>query len=91
MEYFHSSYTRLINNETYYFVKKYLFFPELTEVEPLLANYGMHPDFYTACNIATVVDPAIREQLFREAQATVQQAKLIDFNSVKFSRKRLKR
>lgn len=91
MKYFYTSYTKLINNQTYYFVKKYLFFPELKDVEPLLANYGMHTDFYRACAIATVFDPAIRKQLYREAQATVQQAKLIDFNAVKFSRKTSKR
>jgi hypothetical protein len=91
MEYSYSAYTKLINNQTYYFVKKYVLFPELKDVEPVLANYGMHIDFYRACSIASIYDEDIRQQLFKEAQATVQQAKLIDFNAVKFSRKTFKR
>jgi hypothetical protein len=91
MEYSYSAYTKLINNQTYYFVKKHVLFPELKDVEPVLANYGMHIDFNKACNIASIYDDNIRQQLFKEAQATVQQAKLIDFNAVKFSRKIFKR
>ena len=91
MEYTYSAYTKLINNQTYYFVKKYVLFPELKDVGPVLANYGMHTDFLKACSIASIYDSAIRQQLFKEAQATVQQAKLIDFNAVKFSRKIFKR
>ena len=91
MEYTYSASTKLINNQTYYFVKKYVLFPELKDVGPVLANYGMHTDFLKACSIASIYDSAIREQLFMEAQATVQQAKLVDFNAVKFSRKIFKR
>ncbi len=91
MEYNYSSYTKLINNETFYFVKKYLLFPEWEEVAPVLVDYGMHVDFYRACSIAAINEPTLMIQLFKEAQATIQQAKLIDFNSVKFSRKASKR
>ena len=97
MEYSYISYTKLINNETHYFVKKYLLFPELNDVRPVLTNYGMHTDFYKACSIAFIYDDAIRQQLFKEIQvkevqvkevpANVQQAKLVDLNAVKFSRK----
>ena len=91
MEYTYSSYTKLINNQTYYFVKKYVHFPELKDVAPVLANYGMHINFLKACSIADIYDAALIEKLYKEAQATVQQAKLIDFNAVKFSRKIFKR
>ena len=91
MEYSYNAYTKLIDNQTYFFVKKYLQFSELKDVEPILTNYGMHLDFYKACSIASINDPAIREQLFREANATIQQAKVVDFNGVKFSRKTAKR
>ena len=91
MEYSYSSYTKLINNQTHFFVKKYLLFPELKDVRPVLTNYGMHTDFFKACSIASVYDGAIRQQLYKEAQATVLQAKLIDFNAAKFSRKIFKR
>ena len=91
MEYTYSAYTKLINDQTHYFVKKYVLFPELKGVGPVLVNYGMHTDFLKACSIASIYDDAIRQQLYKEAQATVQQAKLIDFNAVKFSRKIFKR
>jgi hypothetical protein len=91
MEYTYSAYTKLINDQTHYFVKKYVLFPELKGVGPVLVNYGMHTDFLKACSIASIYDNAIRQQLYKEAQATVQQAKLIDFNAVKFSRKIFKR
>ena len=91
MQYSYSAYTKNINNQTYYFVKKYVLFPELKDVEPVLANYGMHINFNKACSIAGIFDASLIEQLYKEAQATVQQAKLIDFNAVKFSRKIFKR
>lgn len=90
MEYYYSAYTKLINNQTFFFVKKYLLFSELNETEPVLVNYGMHMNFYKACSIAAVNDPSLMIQLFKEAQGTIEHAKLIDFNSIKFSRKLLK-
>lgn len=91
MLYNYSSYTKLIDNQTFYFVKKYLLFPEWRGVAPVLVNYGMHTDFYKACSIASVSEPTLMIELLKEAQATIQQAKLIEFNSVKFSRKTSKR
>jgi len=58
MEYNYSSYTKLINNETFYFVKKYLLFPEWEEVSPVLVDYGMNVDFYRACSIAAINEPS---------------------------------
>jgi len=91
MEYNYSAYTKLINNQTFYFVKKYLIFSELEGVAPVLIDYGMHIDFYKACSIAAVNERNIMIQLFKEAQETVQQAKLIDFSPIKFSKKNFKR
>ena len=91
MEYNYSAYTKLINNQTFYFVKKYLLFSELKDAAPVLVNYGMHLDFYKACSIAAVKESSLMTQLFKEAQETVQQGKLIDFSSVKLSRKFFKR
>lgn len=91
MEYNYSAYTKLINDQTFYFVKKYLLFSELKGSAPVLVNYGMHIDFYKACSIAAVKEGSVMTQLFNEAQETVQQAKLIDFSPVKLSRKFFKR
>ncbi|MEJ7587639.1 MAG: hypothetical protein WKI04_08765 [Ferruginibacter sp.] len=87
MENFYTAYTKVIENKTHYFVKKYLIFPEFKDVAPVLESYGMHTDFNKACNIALVNDPKIREQLFHEAEGTVQQAKVIDLNTTNFSGK----
>ena len=87
MENFYTSYTKIIENKTYYFVKKYLIFPEFKDVSPVQESYGMHTDFYKACSIAGVNDPNIMEQLLNEAEGTIQQAKVIDLNTMNFSTK----
>ena len=87
MENFYTAYIKIIENKPYYFVKKYLIFPEFTDVEPMLESYGMHTDFNKACSIASISDPKIKEQLLIEAEGTVQQAKVIDLNSANFSAK----
>ncbi|MEO6548226.1 MAG: hypothetical protein ABIN94_09510 [Ferruginibacter sp.] len=87
MENFYTAYTKTIENQTYFFVKKYLIFPEFKEVAPVLEAYGMHTDFNKACGIAMITDPNIKEQLLNEAQGTVQQAKVIDLNTINFSGK----
>jgi hypothetical protein len=87
MENFYTAYTKVIENKTYYFVKKYLTFPEFKDVAPVLESYGMHSDFNKACDIASVHDAKIREQLLSEAEGTIQQAKVIDLNTANFSGK----
>lgn len=68
MEHYYTSYTKIINNTTYYFVKKYSRFTELKNAPAILESYGMHTNFNKACNIAGIHDPAIRQQLFKEAE-----------------------
>jgi hypothetical protein len=67
MELYYTSYTKTINNTTYYFVKKFTRFPELENVPAILEGYGMHTNFNKACSIADVQNPAIRQRLFKEA------------------------
>ena len=87
MENFYTAYTKIIENKTYYFVKKYLVFPELKDVAPVLESYGMHTDFNKACSIASIHDPKIKEQLLIEAEGSAPQAKVIDLNPGNFSGK----
>ena len=91
MENIYTAYTKMIENKTYYFVKKFMAFPELKNVEPILESYGMHTDFNKACSIAGVYDASIREYLLHEANGTLQQAKVIDLNSGNFSGKSMAR
>lgn len=87
MENIYTAYTKLVENKTYYFIKKFLAFPELEGVDPVLESYGMHTDFNKACSIAAVNDLQVRERLLREAEGTLQTAKVIDFDSKGFSGK----
>ncbi|MEO7768255.1 MAG: hypothetical protein ABIS01_12545 [Ferruginibacter sp.] len=87
MENFYTAYTKIIENQTYYFVKKFLAFPEFKDVAPVLESYGMHTDFNKACGIAMINDPGIKAQLLNEANSTLQQAKVIDLNTINFSGK----
>jgi len=54
METFYKAYTKTEQNKLYYFVKRYLSFPEYKDVEDILEGYGMHTDFDKACNIAGI-------------------------------------
>lgn len=85
MENLYTAYTKVMDNKTYYFVKKYLVFPEFKDVEPMQESFGMHTDFNKACSIAGISDLIIRDRLFNEAMAIVQQAKVIDLNTTNFS------
>ena len=67
MEHYYTAYIKTINNMPYYFVKKYTRFPELKNTPAILENYGMHPDFNTACSIAAIHNLEIKQQLFKEA------------------------
>lgn len=87
MENSYTAYTKVIENKTYYFVKKYLIFPEFKDVSPMQESFGMHTDFNKACEIASIYDPLIRQQLLSEAEGTIQQAKVIDLNAVNFTGK----
>ena len=87
MENIYTAYTKVIENKTYFFVKKYLAFPELKDVPPMQEAFGMHTDFNKACEIAGIQDPKIREQLLSEAEGAVPQAKVIELKNVNFSGK----
>ena len=80
METFYKAYTKMSQNKSYYFVKKYLSFPEYNDVEDILEGYGMHTDFNKACSIAGVLDSRIRKQLLDGMQSETPQAKIIELN-----------
>lgn len=81
METFYTAYTKFLDFKIYYFIKKYNSFPELKNVLPVLESYGMHTDFDRACNIAGIHDQEIKEMLLKEAEATIQRAKVVELNN----------
>jgi hypothetical protein len=78
MENFYTSYTKTVQGNTYYFVKKFLKFPEFNNVPDVLVGYGMHTDFDKACSIAMIEDPSIKRQLLNRMSVPAEQAKIID-------------
>jgi hypothetical protein len=85
METIYTSYTKKIQATTYYFVKKFMVFPELKGVPPVLESFGMHTDFDKACTIASVSDADIKKQLLQEIEGGGRQAKVIDLNEIGFA------
>jgi hypothetical protein len=88
MENVYTSYTKTIQNTTFYFVKKFVVFPEFKEIEPLLESYGMHTDFDKACEIASITDASIREMLLNEIKERGEKTKVIDLNDQHFYNQR---
>ncbi len=81
MENFYTAYTKVVQNSTLYFVKKYLNFPELGDVPGILESYGMHSDFNRACEIAGVKDDTIKKHLLEDIQDNEITAKVIHMNT----------
>ena len=81
MENFYTAYTRVVQNTTFYFVKKYVTFPEYKNVPGVLESYGMHTDFNRACRIAMITDKEIRKQLFDNLQDNTNSARVIHMNT----------
>ena len=83
MENFYTAYTKVVQNSTFYFVKKYLNFPELNDVPGILESYGMHADFNRACEIAGVKDAEVRKHLLADIQDNESSARIIYLNTAK--------
>lgn len=84
MENVYASYTKRIQATTFFFVKKFVVFPDLKDVPPMLEGYGMHTDFDQACTIAGVKDSEIKKQLLNEIECGTPQAKIIELNDAGF-------
>ena len=83
MKNFYTAYTRVVQNTTFYFVKKFMTFPEYKDVPAVLESYGMHTDFNHACQIALINDKEIRKYLLADLQNNPNSAKVIHMNMPK--------
>lgn len=68
MENFYTAYTRIVQDTTLYFVKKYITFPEYKDAPAVLESYGMHKNFNRACEIALINDQEIRNYLLADLE-----------------------
>ena len=80
MENFYKAYTKQINGTTFYFVKRYITFPEYRDVPDILENFGMHKDFNRACRIAKITDNSVRQQLLNELPDMRTRSKVVHMN-----------
>ena len=85
MENIYTAYTKKVNNETFYFVKRYTSFTDIEGSPTILSDYGMHSKFSKACAIAQISDAKIIEQLARQVHIIPANdpAKVIEFNPSK--------
>jgi hypothetical protein len=83
MKHVYTAYTRMVNKDTFYFVKKYSVFPEYQDFPKVLDSMGMHVDFYRACSIAEIYDEAIVNQLLNELHILPETAKVIPMSGIK--------
>lgn len=85
MENTYTAYTKKINNETLYFVKRFTSFNDIKGMPRVLSDYGMHSEFSKACAIAQIFDERIIEQLARQLHLipATDPAKVISFNPSK--------
>lgn len=84
MENFYTSYTKTVQGKTYFFVKKFLKFPEFNNVPDVLVGYGMHVEFDKACSIAQIFDQNIKLQLLNSMTGAIEKAKIIEMQPVNF-------
>jgi len=83
MENFYTAYTRVVQSTTFYFVKKYMTFPEYKDTPAVLESYGMHTDFERACQIAQIKDKETRNNLLKDLQNNTNSARIIHMNMTK--------
>jgi hypothetical protein len=74
MEHLYTVHTKLIEDKTYYFVKKIMALPEFKGLADVVVGYGMHTDFEKACSIAGIDDSAASKQLLLDLEKSNQPA-----------------
>lgn len=77
MENVYTAYTREIDNQTFYFVKKFTLLCELNDGLQILDNYAMHHNFFKACSIAEINDEHVINDLLKQVRLTPDAARII--------------
>lgn len=83
MKLVYSGYTKEINNVKYYFVKKYITFPELENSPKIVDSMGMHVDFLRACKIAAITEEEVVHQLMKELKILPEQQTTIHVSGIR--------
>lgn len=77
----YAAYSKTVLGNNYFFIKKFISFPDLKNVPDVLESYGMHTDFDQACNIAKIDDQNVKQQLFKSIQESAESAKVIQMSA----------
>ena len=83
MENIYNAYTKEINGKTFYFIKKFIFYPEIKDSSPILDKLGMHTNFHKACSIAEVYDQQIVNRLMNELHIIPESGRVIHLQKSK--------
>ncbi len=68
MKHVYTVHTKMIQDKSYYFVKKLMVFSEFEGLANVVVGYGMHTNFEKACRIAGIHDSERRNQLLLEVE-----------------------
>lgn len=82
MEHIYTVYTKLIQDKTYYFVKKMMVIPELKGLANVVVGYGMHTNFDKACHIAGIDDSNCRKKLLLQLEEQNKPSKPVEKPSI---------
>lgn len=86
----YTAYTRLINGQTYYFVKKYDTFEGVRNIPPVLDSMGMHRNFLKACEFANVEKEEDIMNLMDQLDLTYYDGKIIPVSQLPNEREEAK-
>lgn len=83
METIYTAYSRVVNNVNFYFVKKITIFPEYENSPEILDSFGMHTDFFRACEIAKIYDEGVINKLMNDLKLIPKSALVVPINGTK--------
>ena len=76
----YQSYTKEINGEVFYFVKKFIIFTGFNNINRLLTGYGMSRNFEKACLIASVTEKDVQQKISPDLPT----ARIVEFKNYPF-------
>lgn len=82
MKNIYKAYTRRVNQEELYFVKKYIVFDNMEGEPLLLESMGMHVNFYKACKLANISSLEVIEELSAQVDLPLPETKEFIFARV---------
>lgn len=90
MENVYTAYKKNVNGNECYFVKRFVVFPDIPELEPVQEGFGMHLNLEKACKIAGITSPETIAALKVQADGVPVEARVVKMRpaglSVKISR-----